>query len=67
MTGYALMVIVSTNLFLNFTYIMGKSLIQSCKKLRIKYLIWRRKKLSEAQAIKRALKEQERINSLKAK
>jgi len=46
--GYALMVIVSVNLVLNFSYIMGKSIKQSCRDLRIKYLLWRRKKLSEA-------------------
>ena len=44
--GYVLIVIVSFNLAVNFTYIMGKSIKQTCKKWRIKYLLWRRKKLT---------------------
>jgi cell shape-determining protein MreD len=46
--GYALMIIVSVNLVFNFSYIMGKSIKQSFRNLRTKYLLWRRKKLSEA-------------------
>jgi hypothetical protein len=44
--GYVLIVIVSLNLAVNFTYIMGKSIKQTCRKWRIKYLLWRRKKLT---------------------
>jgi hypothetical protein len=61
------MVVVCLNLLINFSYIMGKSLKQSCRNLRVKYLLWRRKKLTQAIEVKRALKEQELLNQAKAK
>lgn len=59
--GYVLMVIVSINLAINFGYIMGKSIKQSCKKWRIKYLLWKRKKLKQILADRKAKLEAEKL------
>ena len=65
--GYVLMVIVCLNLLINFSYIMGNSIKQSCQNFRIKYFLWKRKKLTQAIEIKQALQEQELLNQAKAK
>ena len=65
--GYVLMVTVCLNLLINFSYIMGNSIKQSCQNFRIKYYLWRRKKLTQAIEIKQALQEQELLNQAKVK
>ena len=46
--GYSLIIVVSLNLFINFSYIVGKSIKANWRKYRIKYLVWKRKKLRES-------------------
>lgn len=46
--GYLLIIIVSLNLLINFSYIVGKSIKANWRKYRIKYLVWKRKKLRES-------------------
>lgn len=65
--GYVLMVTVCLNLLINFSYIMGNSIKQSCQNFRIKYYLWRRKKLTQAIEIKQALQEQELLIQAKVK
>ena len=64
--GYALIIVVSANLIINFGYILGKSIKANCRKYRIKYLVWRRKKLRESLKRKRELWEAEQLRIAKS-
>lgn len=46
--GWVLIMIISLNLVLNFGYIIGHAMVLNCRKYRIKYLIWKRKRLRES-------------------
>lgn len=43
--GWVLIIIVTANLLINFAYIVGKAMFMNCRRLKIKYLIWRRARL----------------------
>jgi hypothetical protein len=65
--GYSLIIIVSLNLLINFSYIVGKSIKANWRKYRIKYLVWKRKKLRESLQRKQMLWEAEQLRLANAK